>query len=270
MPTSVEKAPMIEALVAQWQVIDDLVSSISDEQWQADSGLPGWNVADVVAHIVGTESMLDGREADSVRDVSGLPHVKNSIGELNERWLDHYRSRSRDEVMADYREVTAKRAADMRAMTDDAWNVEMPTPAGRDTFGRFMRVRNFDCWVHEMDLRDALGLGEPTAPEPATWALQEMTATIPFLVGKKAGAPKGSAATFDFSGLVPMQVHVAVDEKASAVPALDAPADVTLSLTVVDFARLAGDRPKADPADVVIAGDAELGSAIVTNLHYMI
>ena len=31
------------------------------------------------------------------------------------------------------------------------------TPAGKDTYGRFMQIRVFDCWLHEQDIRDALG-----------------------------------------------------------------------------------------------------------------
>ena len=31
------------------------------------------------------------------------------------------------------------------------------TPAGPDTYGRFMRVRIFDCWMHEQDIRRAVG-----------------------------------------------------------------------------------------------------------------
>ncbi len=52
------------------------------------TSLPGWDVHDVVAHVIGTESMLQGvgtPEADV--DVSTLKHVRNDIGVLNERWV---------------------------------------------------------------------------------------------------------------------------------------------------------------------------------------
>lgn len=270
MKTRVEKAPVIAALAAQWTTIDTLVSGLSDEQWSTESGLPGWSVGDIVAHIVGTENMIDGLEADAGRDVSGLDHVKNPIGELNERWLDHYRARSRAELMADYRSMTAKRIADLTAMDDDAWNADAVTPVGPESYGRFMRVRTYDSWVHEVDLRDAVGAGEPSDPVPARLALEEMAVVMPYIVGKKASAPKGSRVTFDFTGLVPMRVHVAVDDRAAMVPELDGPADVTLRTTITDYTRLAGGRPGAAEASVTIDGDVALGSAIVDSLHYMI
>ena len=43
---------------------------------------------DIVAHVVGTESMLQGvatPEADI--DVSTLKHVRNDIGVMNEHWV---------------------------------------------------------------------------------------------------------------------------------------------------------------------------------------
>ncbi|GAA4678350.1 maleylpyruvate isomerase family mycothiol-dependent enzyme [Gordonia humi] len=268
--TRTAKAPLIASLATQWQAVDDLVSPLDDAQWTADSGLPGWSVADVVAHIAGTESMLDGRTPDDTRDVSRLDHVKNPIGELNERWLDHYRARSRDELMADYRSVTAKRIADLTAMDDDAWNAETRTPVGPDTYGRFMRVRNYDCWVHEVDLRDALGLGSPSNEAPARFTLEEMATVMPFLVGKKAAAPSGSTVTFEFTGLSAATIHVAVADRAAVVENLDGPADVTLRTTVVDYARLAGGRPRAAQAEIRIEGDVPLGARIVESLHYII
>ncbi len=41
-------------------------------------------------------------------------------------------------------------------MGDEDWNAVTMTPAGPDSFGRFMRIRIFDCWMHEQDIRDAV------------------------------------------------------------------------------------------------------------------
>ncbi|WP_353108828.1 maleylpyruvate isomerase family mycothiol-dependent enzyme [Gordonia sp. (in: high G+C Gram-positive bacteria)] len=270
MKTIVEKTALIDALEAQWQSIDDLVTPLTDEQWTTATGLPGWTVADVVAHVIGTESMLDGRTVESIRDVESLDHVKNPIGVLNENWLDHYRARTRDDVMTDYRALTAKRVADLHALDDDAWNADAVTPVGPESYGRFMRVRNFDCWVHEIDIRDALGIGDPALSEPARFALAEFAHNLPYVVGKKARVPAGSAVTFEFVGLVPSLTHVAVGERAAVVPELDRAADVTLRMSVADYARLAGGRPGAATATVVIEGDKAIGDSIADNLHYLI
>lgn len=270
MTTFVPQEPLIDALEAQWRTIADLASGLTDEQWTAPSGLPGWELRDVVAHVLGTESMLAGRSPDTSIDPSVIEHVKNPIGELNERWVDHYRHRSREELMDDYAAVTAERNKALWGMTEGQWDAETATPVGPESYGRFMRVRVFDCWMHEIDLRDAASLGEPTDPTPASWALQEISATLPFVVGKRAGAPKGSTVVFDLTGVAPQKFCIAVDDRAAVVPTIDGAADATLTLDGADLARLAGGRPGADPSRVALAGDTALGTAIVKNLHYTI
>ena len=121
------------------------------------TSLPGWTVHDVVAHVVGTESMLHGvgtPEADI--DVSTLKHVRNDIGVLNERWVRKLRGLSAAELLDRFRATTAERRDALTDMDDDEWDELTATPAGPDSYGRFMRVRIFDCWMHEHDIRDAL------------------------------------------------------------------------------------------------------------------
>lgn len=270
MTTYVPQEPVIDALRTQWEAIADIARTLSDEQWSTPSGLPGWQVGDVVAHVLGTESMLAGRVPESSIDASAVEHVKNPIGELNERWIDHYRQRSRDELMADFAAVTAEREKAMWGMTEGQWDAETATPVGPESYGRFMRIRIFDCWVHEVDIRDALRLGVPDRAAPAEWALQEISATLPFVVGKRAGAPAGSTVEFTLTGVAPMTVYVATEERAAVVPAIDGTPTTHLTLDGVDLARLVGGRPSADTSRVTIEGDAELGAAITSNLHYTI
>lgn len=270
MTTFVPQEPLIDALEEQWSAIADLATTLSDEQWAGPSGLPGWQLGDIVAHVVGTEAMLAGRSPSSSIDPTTVDHVKNPIGELNERWIDHYRHRSRVELMADFAAVTAERNTAMRGMTEGQWDAETGTPVGPESYGRFMRIRVFDCWMHEIDLRDAVGLGGPEQAESARWALGEIAATLPFVVGKRARAPRGSTVAFAITGVAPSTVYIATDDRAAAVPTVDGTPDVTLTLDGADLARLAGGRSAADISRVTVDGDADLAAAVLANLHYTI
>ncbi|EUA13836.1 hypothetical protein I553_6955 [Mycobacterium xenopi 4042] len=93
--------------------------------------------------------------------------------------------------------VTNDRRKVLSAMSEDDWNAVTQTPAGPDSYGRFMRIRAFDCWMHEHDIRDALG--RPAADDElrgpaARLALDEMTASMGYVVGKlgKARTGRGS------------------------------------------------------------------------------
>ena len=54
-------------------------------------------------------------------------------------------------------------------MTQADFDAPSWTPAGRDeTYGRFMRIRHYDCFMHEHDIRYALGLASEAGPVPTS------------------------------------------------------------------------------------------------------
>ncbi|RPA12803.1 maleylpyruvate isomerase family mycothiol-dependent enzyme [Gordonia sp. OPL2] len=274
MPTTILPIDtVVTALTDEWTVLDDLVTSVTDEQWQAASVLPGWTVADIIAHVIGTESMLDGRAVDSTTDVASLDHVHNPIGEFNEHWIEQFRGSSRAEVMAALREIVDVRAGSLRSMTQADFDAEAATPAGPDTYGRFMRIRVFDCWIHEIDIRDSTDGSTPSQPGSAEIALSEIAASLPFVIAKKARTPQGTTVLLRIGGIAARDIRIVVEERARLVdelPGGDDSADVVLTMDVVDLARLVGGRSSAEPSRVVVDGHQALGQAIVENLAYVI
>ena len=272
--TVVDKDAITSALIAEWSVLRALAGQLTDEQWSAPSVLPGWTNADIVAHIIGTESMLDGRDVAAADDIADREHVKNPIGELNERWADHFRARPRPEVLAALDDIIETRTAALTAMSPEEFEADAVTPAGPDTYGRFMRIRVFDCWIHEIDLRDALADGStPTDPASADAALEEISSSLPFVVGKRASAPAGSTVRFEITGLAPRDVRIAVDGRATLVESFadgDDAADLTLRVDGVELARLVGGRRDADPGTVEVTGDEALAKAVIDRLDYVI
>ncbi|OBA38972.1 MULTISPECIES: maleylpyruvate isomerase family mycothiol-dependent enzyme [Gordonia] len=271
--TVVDKDSITAALTTEWAALQSLAAQLTDEQWSAPSVLPGWTNADIVAHIIGTESMLDGRDVEAAADITSRTHVKNPIGELNERWADYFRDESREEVLAALDEIIEVRTAALMAMTQDEFDAQTATPAGPDTYGRFMRIRVFDCWIHEVDLRDALGDDSPSDPVTAGVALDEISSSLPFVVGKRASAPDGSRVRFEITGVAPREVRVAVDGRAGLVESFDGgddAADVTLRVDGVELARLVGGRRDADPRAVIVTGDEALAKAVLDRIDYVI
>ena len=125
------------------------------------------------------------------------------------RWADHFRTRPRPEVLAALDDIIETRTAALTAMSPEEFEADAITPAGPDTYGRFMRIRVFDCWIHEIDLRDALADGStPTDPASADAALEEISSSLPFVVGKRASAPAGSTVRFEITGLAPRDLSL--------------------------------------------------------------
>ena len=274
--TILDKSDVLDGLFASWDAIDQVMTGVPDEEWKSLTPLPGWCVRDVVAHVIGTESMLAGVATPELGvDVSTLGHVRNGIGELNECWVQQLRGETGDDVLARFRDVTNKRRATLTDMPEEIWNGVTVTPAGPDTYGRFMRIRTFDCWMHLQDVRQALSRPPSDADldGPASrLTLDEMAASMGFVVGKLGKAPDGARVALELTGPMARTFHVAVDGRAALVDAFaDAPTTV-IRLDGLQFTRRCGGRPLGDdrPREVEFEGDAEVGQRIVDNLAYVI
>ena len=275
--TVLDKNEVLTALFASWDAIEAVLAKLPDDAWQSPTSLPGWTVHDVVSHIVGTELMLSGEpNPEPTVDVSAREYVRNDIGAINERWVEQLRPESPAAMLAKFREVTTRRKAALSAMPLQEWNTVTFTPAGPDSYGRFMRVRVFDCWVHEHDIRDAVGrpAGDDELAGPdARLALDEMASSMGFVVGKKGKAPEGSRVLLTLTGPVSREIRVAVDGRAALVEDF-AGAEPTVAITVdgLQFTRLAGGRPliAGRASEIEYGGDVEAGKRIVENLAYVI
>lgn len=267
--TVVDRDRVVAALDEAFDAFVDLVADLAPEEWDAPTACPGWSVKDNVSHVIGTESLLLGRPQPEVDLPEDLPHVRNDIGRINEVWVQSYRPRPPAEVLADLREVVAERRAALAGMDQEAFDQESFTPAGPDTYGRFMRIRVMDIWMHEQDVREAVGRPGHVAGLAPELALDEITAAIGYVVGKRAGAPAGSGVRFELTGPMARRIDVEVTDRARPVEQLDGEPTVTLTVPGLHFTRLCGGRG-ADPGAVEIAGDEALGRAVVDNLAFMI
>ncbi|MGV0991092.1 MAG: maleylpyruvate isomerase family mycothiol-dependent enzyme [Mycobacterium sp.] len=273
--TVLDKNEVLAGLFGSWDSLDALLAGLTDEQWQAPTALPGWTVHDVVSHVAGTELMLAGEPNPDV-DIAGRGHVHNDIGALNERWVEHLKTKTPAQMLETFRDIVARRKATLSAMSDDEWNAVSFTPAGPDSYGRFMRVRVFDCWIHEHDIRDAVGVpasdASMTGPD-SRLALDEMEASMAFVVGKKGQAPDGSRVLIALTGPLSRVFRVAVDGRAGLVEDFGAEdPNVVIGMDGLQFTRLAGGRPMlADrPKGIDYGGDADVATRIVENLAYVI
>src|SRR5262245_26311162 len=106
--------------------------------------------------MIGTESILLGNASPTV-DVTGLGQLRNDIGPVHDAWVEYRRGSPTEEILAEFRSVTDARRQALAAMTQADFDAESWTPAGQATYGRFMQIRVFDCWMHEQDARVALG-----------------------------------------------------------------------------------------------------------------
>jgi uncharacterized protein (TIGR03083 family) len=272
MPTIVDKEATVELLRGAFTALGQLGSELSDSQWMTATCLPGWTVRDVVAHIIGTESMLCGDPTPDV-DISHLHHMNNPIAESNESWVESMRPLSTADLMARYESVTTRRLLALAAMSQSDFDAPSWTPAGKDeTYGRFMRIRHYDTYLHELDIRYAVGALRRHAEADMQSSLDEVATGLGYIVGRKAGLPDGSRVRIDLTGEVTRSFLVRIDGRAAVVETLDGEPNVDVRMPAGLFLRLTGGRrDDGAPLDEIrYRGDELLGRQLVANLAFTI
>jgi uncharacterized protein (TIGR03083 family) len=269
--TTPDRRELIAQLTETWQSLDGLLGGLAEPDWDLPTACPGWTVADQVAHLIGTESVLAGRRAPALEDVPG-PHVRNDMGRFNEAWVHHFRGLPPAEVLRAWRQVTGERQAQLEAMTDGDFAADSWTPVGPGTYGRLMEIRVFDTWVHEQDIREAVGRPGHDQGAAVERSFDEMVGALGYVVGKRAGAGDGSSVTLSLGGRPERTVNVVVDGRGRVVDHLEAEATTRLRLPALTFARLACGRVDPDTVlaggGVMIEGDRELGRRVVRHLAF--
>ncbi len=276
MPDSGAEA--IALLEATWSGIDELCATLDPDDWRRPTECPGWTVQDNLAHVIGLELVLEG-EADPPRPYAegDVPdHVRNDLGATNEAWVASFRDRSGPEVLTAFREVTARRLRSLAALGPEAWEEAWPTPAGVQPYRDFMGLRCFDAWSHEQDIRRAVDRPGGWTGPAAEHSLAHLLHVLPFIVGKRAGAPDGTTVVLRLTDQVEREAAVRVEDgRATPVTApAGSAADVVLELPAETFVRLVLGR--VDPATVLdagavsVEGDTELADRIVRALPVVV
>lgn len=222
--------------------------------WTRATECPGWSVKDQYSHILGIERWLLGEADDGVtRTVANTAiDVEALRDSVPEKILGEL-----DDVLG--RRLIALRsgAIDLAEMTD--------TPFGRTmTYGDFMQFRAFDVWMHEQDVRRAVGRPGNLDGPAAECSRQIIGGALTVVVGKRAAAAAGQAVVVETEDHR-WRVEVGEDHRARFGDG-EAEPTVRLRMAWETFARLGGGRIGAFAADVEVTGDADLASRVLAGM----
>ena len=132
-----------------------------------------------------------------------------------------------------------------------------------------------DAWVHEQDIRRALGVPGELESSVAAHAVGRVARAMPFVAARKAQAPDGATVVFDITGPAGQVVPVAIEGgRGSQLESEPESTTVRITTDVETFACLGCGR--WDPVEalssgkVTIVGDTALGATIVNQMNIMI
>jgi uncharacterized protein (TIGR03083 family) len=262
------QAERLSRLVAVWwEAVDSfthLLEEVGEDQWRAPTDLPGWDVHAVAAHTAHLEALLAGRPHDDV-EVADAPHAHGAMGQFTEQGVVARRQESPDALIVEIRESATARHTQLLA--DPPSDPDAPAPGvfgaiGWST-GLLLRNRPLDVWMHEQDVRRAIGRPGNLDSAPAVHAVDYLMESLPFVVAKRAQAPAGTVVRLEVAGHDPVTAVVGDDGRGRRTDGADGDPDLTLATDRESFAVLAGGRRHPEPGAVRVTGDAELAERIL-------
>jgi uncharacterized protein (TIGR03083 family) len=265
------QAETIDAIAGCCARIDEMCAGLDEADWHRPTALPGWDVQDIVAHLGSVEALLLGRD-DPPHEPGERPHVRNPLGQLNERMVDRRRGWPGAEVLDEFRQMTELRLEELRGLDEEGLARQVPSPTGGTVpQGAFLGIRLWDFFVHEMDIREALGRPGGMDSDAGRRVLDEMLLLLPRAVAK-GGAQEGAVVRLDLGAPLPRSAAVRV-ENGRGVSADPAAGEATLHLRAspAAFLRVASGRRRPAEAiasrDVDVSGDRGLAEGILTAIN---
>lgn len=270
-PSMDRNMDLVDALDDVWRSTAGVCEGLSEQEWERPTECPGWTVKDIVSHLIGTELGLMGDPLPD-HEVASFPHIKNMLGGVNEIAVDYRRGRSSDEVLREFLDVTERRIKQLRSWGPEDFDRETWMPTGQARAADFLELRIFDSWVHEQDIRTAVGKPGGLSSPAGRYAFDRMVRVMPKLVAKDAGAPDGAVVALDVSGPVGGTINVVVEGGRARLEPGASPATATLSMDLSTFTRLSCGRWTADAAladgALDLAGDEALALQVARHLAF--
>jgi uncharacterized protein (TIGR03083 family) len=253
-----------------WSAVGDLTALLDElapDDWARTTDLAGWDVKAVASHIAHLESILAGGP-DETAEIGELPHVTGPMGQFTEIGVVTRRDVAPEAIVAEIRTTTERRHAALQASVPD----DGAAPAD-GIFGMIgwntrtlLRNRPLDVWMHEQDIRRAVGRPGGMESAGARHTADYLSEGFGFVVGKRVAPPAGTTAVLDVAGSAPIAVVMGDDGRARRLDETPDAPSVALAMDRESFIVLAGGRRAAVPGAVRISGDQELGERIVARL----
>jgi uncharacterized protein (TIGR03084 family) len=241
---------IVDALEAQQAELTGLLESLDDAGWTRPSPCDGWDVADVVLHLVQTNLMAEASLADALdafyEDQLSGTRTAVDVDDGAAAMVEAHRGAPNAELLERWRSGAARLTAQLRAQDPSrrvAW------VAGTLSARTLSTTRLAETWIHTGDVAAALGVDQPPSDRLEHIARLAWR-TIPYAFERAGRALHGPVA-FLLTGPDGQDWSFQPEE----------PAATTVRGPAADLCAVAGRR--TDPAATALAAEGPDAAAIL-------
>ena len=245
-PAAPEISPA-EAFRRAAAAFHDTLRELRDDQWRTPT-LRGLDVRGLVGHLTGVEE-------DMQRCLAGDPAVAAAGHvESTQAAADRQAGRPPDQTRVEWRRAADRTIALTRARNPRA---EVAVHGMRLPLDLLLVIRAFELWVHENDIRAAVG-SPPSAPDASTLTLMTSAAVrlLP-LVAARTGLDEPTNVHLVLTGPGGGTWDISLGRTAPA------PAAVAIVTDALGFCRLAANRATPASLDAHVTGDPDRAAAVL-------
>ena len=213
--TTGTEEPVVAILAEEWDAIDTLAQGLGDAEWDLPSECPGWTVRDVLSHLIGIERVLLGDQCPPpLERVAAARRERDRRSQRSVGGGRAARSPGRD-VLEEFRDVTARRLADLRDVSRGPLRRDRPEP--RRARSRIASSCTSGSWTPGSTSRTSASprVGPVTTrapprssrwtgcarPCPSSWANRRERPTEPRCASSYAGRCRGASTSWCATGV---------------------------------------------------------------------
>ena len=207
-----------------WEAIDSftrLLEALPAEAWPTPTDLPGWDVHACAAHTAHLEAVLSGAPEETLEIEAG-PHIATLAQAYTEQGVVARRDATPDELINEIRESATKRRTFLLTdPPDDGTGMPPKTPGDIPwTWETLLRNRPLDVWMHEQDVRRAVGRPGGLDTAPAQHTADYLARGHGHGARQRAAAPPGSTLVVAIEGSEPAAFGISDSGRGGPLPDL--------------------------------------------------
>ena len=262
------------------QAVVDLTSTLSERDFGKPTQCPGWTVKDHVSHVTSLELAMLGRPDRHV-EVPDYDYLRSDFARSMENGVELRRPRTGQEVVEELQRVLAERMGRLHdtglseeTMVETVLGDTRPLPSA-------LRLRVFDVWCHEQDIRTALGrIGNLDSPAAAV-SVDLVLKSLPQIVVRRAKIEPGKVVMVELTGPVQARAGIRVErgddgtpvgremfsrgtDETGPIPAIGKTTNIQMATE--PFMRRAAGRQSVDELHYTVFGDDEIARKVLEAL----